>query len=191
MAEELRELSVSNDKLGLSVQRLAHRRWSSIGLDRLGRRIARSIVDGDDLRPLQELRISIIGTGTLDLIAPVLVASAARYGLAMCCDIGRYGQALHEALSPNALLHAGNPDFVLISLDHRSFSIDPCAGDASAAASRVESAANLVLAMVSSIGRLSKATCILQTIAPPAESLFGSLDRLVPGTALFHDPGPK
>ena len=62
-----------------------------------------------------------------------------------------------------------------------SLQISP--GNEAAAKRTVESAFNLLNTVRDGIRRNSGVACIVQTLAPPPESLFGSLDRALPGTA--------
>ncbi len=150
---------------------------------RLGRTIAALLQSGRSLSPLVPFRLGILGNGTLDLIEPVLVATAARHGIALECIRGAYDQFLQDALAPGSDVNRSRPDAVLIALDHRGLSIQPAPGNASAAAQVVDDAIDLLDTLRAAIRTNSGATCILQTLAPPPEGLFGSLDRTIPGTA--------
>ena len=178
----LRALDAFDAKIGDRIGRLARHRLDYLDSDRLGRKIAAFIKAGAELAPLSPLRMALIGTGTLDLLAPSLATAAARHGFALDCRVGAYGQALHEALSPHSTLNTSPIDVVLIAMDHRSLPIDCCPGNVAAAADCVHDAAKLIRAMVTSIKERSGATCIIQTFASPPETLFGSLDRRVAGT---------
>ena len=184
----MRDLGACDADFGDGARRLARHGLDFLTLDRLGRKLAARIKAGADLRPLAPIRMALIGTGMLDLLAPSLVATAARHGFALDCRVGSYGQALHEALAPNSLLNTTPVDIVLIAMDHRSLPIDWCPAHAEAATDAVRSAGNLIHAMVTSLKKHSGATCIIQTFAPPPETLFGSLDRRVAGTprSLLH-----
>ena len=57
------------------------------------------------MAPLQPFRLGLIGNGTLDLLAPILVASAARHGLALECIQADYGQTTQEALDPDSRIN--------------------------------------------------------------------------------------
>lgn len=71
---------------------------------------------------------------------------------------------------------------VLLALDHRALGLRLCPGDMQAAARSVDVAVELLDTIRAGIRRNCGAACILQTLAPPPESLFGSLDRALPGT---------
>ena len=178
----MRALDAADAGIGATACRLARHRLGFLDLDRLGRKLSAFVKAGADLAPLMPLRMALIDTGTLDLIAPSLVASAARHGFALDCRVGCYGQALNEALSPRSELNTSPVDVVLIALDHRSLPFDCRPGNVEDATGAVHAAASLIQAMVMSIKKGSGATCIIQTVAPPPEALFGSLDRRVAGT---------
>jgi FkbH-like protein len=74
------------------------------------------------------------------------------------------------------------PDAVLLALDHRGLPMRFVPGDAAAERDGVETALAHLNALRSAIRQHSGAVAIVQTIPPPPEGLFGSLDRIVPGT---------
>ena len=167
---------------GPEIRALASHALDEHQLARLGRAIGTLRGRGLPLAPLIPFKLGILGNGTLDLIIPPLVASAARHGLALQCVKGEYDQFLQDALSPDSPVNAAKPDAVLLALDHRGLALQATPGDAALAAQTVESALALLQAIRDGVGRNSGATCIVQTIPPPPEGLFGSLDRALPGT---------
>lgn len=148
----------------------------------LARTIARLRAGGADLAPLVPFRLAVLGNGTLDLLEPALVASAARFGLALECVMPHYDQVLQPATDPGSALHAARPDAVLVALDYRGlpWALRPQAE--AAAAREVEGALGYIAAVRQGVHAHSGVPCIVQTLAPPAETLFGSLDRAVSGT---------
>ena len=167
---------------GRAIRALANHALDEHQLARLGRAIAAVRGGGVALAPLLPFRLGILGNGTLDLMIPPLVASAARHGLALECVKGEYDQFLQDALAPDSAVNAAKPDAVLLALDHRGLSLQATPGDAARAAETVESAMTLLQTIRDGVGRNSGAACIVQTLAPPPEGLFGSLDRALPGT---------
>ncbi|WP_246791340.1 HAD-IIIC family phosphatase [Bradyrhizobium commune] len=135
------------------------------------------------MAPLAPFRLGLIGNGTLDLIIPVLVATAARHGFSLECVTGAYDQYLQDALDPESALNKAGVDAVLVALDHRGLSLQPTPGNRQAADDAVEDAIKLLGTIRHAIGRNSGAPCIVQTLAAPPEGLFGSFDRALPGTA--------
>jgi FkbH-like protein len=151
-------------------------------LGRLGRAIIKARADGRDLATLQPFRLGLIGNGTLDLIVPQLVASAARHGLALECIQAPYGQVAQQAFDPESVINASKPDAVLLAIDHRGLPLRFGVGDADSERADIEDALAHLTALRKAIHRHAGATCLVQTVPPPTEGLFGSFDRLVPGT---------
>ena len=179
---DCKALPTSGTGLGTNARRLASYRLDGNQLTRLGGVLQSLISAGQDLRPLTPFRLGILGTGTLDLIVPILVASAARHGVALDCVVGGYDQALQEAISPSSEIYSKKLDAVLLAIDHRSLPLKAVPGDRAAAEQMVAQCAELLETIASAVAANSGALCILQTIPKPAERLFGSLDRAMPGT---------
>ena len=93
-----------------------------------------------------------------------------------------YDQVAQEALTPDSKVNSSKPDAVLFALDYRALPLKLSLGDAEAASATVQGAIGYLQALRNGIKANSNAVCIFQTFAPPAESLFGSLDRALPGT---------
>jgi FkbH-like protein len=172
-----------DDAPGVRARALAAHALDENQLARLGRAITRTRATGRPLAPLVPFRLGLLGNGTLDLLAPVLVASAARHGIALECIVADYGQTTQEALSPKSRINAARPDAVLLAIDHRGLPMRLLAGDPADEQADIERALAELSAIREGISAHSGAVCVVQTLAPPPESLFGSLDRLVPGTA--------
>ena len=168
---------------GIEIRALATHALDGHQLARLGRAIEVVRAKGGSFAPLTPFRLGVLGNGTLDLIVPVLVATAARHGIALECVRGGYDQFLQDALLPESEINQARPDAVLLALDYRGLSIQATPGDPAAAEQTVNAAADLLDTLRTAVRRNSGAVCILQTLAPPPESLFGSLDRALPGTA--------
>lgn len=131
--------------------------------------------------PLIPLKLGILANGTIDLAINALCVAAARHGLLLEIITADYGTFIQEALDPASRMNAARCDVVLVALDYRAFPLAPSPGDAAAAAASVEEAIRLLNRIRTGISA-SGAICILQTLATPAEVLFGSLDRSLPGT---------
>ena len=167
---------------GAALRALANHALDENQLARLGRIVVNAYADGRSLAPLLPLRLGLIGNGTLDLLAPVLVGSALRHGIALDCVLADYGVTTQEALDPDSRVNAAKPDAVLLALDHRGLPLRFLAGDAEIERIDVDSALRQLGLIRDGIRAHSGAVCIVQTLAPPPESLFGSFDRVVPGT---------
>lgn len=178
-----KDLATSDIDLGKQIRFLATHSLNEQQLSRLGRTIVSARKQGHSLQPLAPFRLGLIGNGTLDLIVPVLTATAARHGFSLECITGAYDQFLQDALQPDSTLNRARPDAVLVALDHRGLALQPTPGNEQAAIQSVNAALGLLDSIRSAISRNCGAVCILQTIAAPPEGLFGSFDRALTGTA--------
>ncbi|WP_244513147.1 MULTISPECIES: HAD-IIIC family phosphatase [unclassified Ensifer] len=133
------------------------------------------------LSPLTPVKLGILANGTIDLAINALAVAAARHGILLECVTADYGMFIQEALDPASRMNAARCDVVLLALDYRAFPFARSPGNAAAAAANIEEAISLLNRIRDGISA-SGAICILQTLAPPVEALFGSLDRSLPGT---------
>jgi FkbH-like protein len=168
--------------LGARARKLASYRLDGNQLNRIGSALRAAMNDGRDMRPLSAFRLAVLGTGTIDLILPALIASAARHGVALDCVTGGYDQALQEATSADSQIYAKKLDGVLVALDYRSLPLKAALGQKDAADAMIGECAQLIEMICAGVAQHSGALCIVQTIAKPAEGLFGSLDRAISGT---------
>jgi FkbH-like protein len=167
---------------GTAIKDLATHALTDAQLKRLSMLIARLRADGRSLDPLTPFRLGLIGNGTLDLIAPALVATAARHGFLLDCVTSDYGQAVQEALDPDSKINRARCDAVLIALDYRGLPLRASLGDPEEAARSVHEAIDLIRRMRAGLKENSGAHSIVQTLAASPKAMFGSLDRLAPGT---------
>jgi FkbH-like protein len=168
---------------GLEIQSLAQH---ALGLNQLTR-LAKAIEqwrrhDSTALKPLVPFRLAILSNSTFDMIAPVLVASAARHGIALELVLPAYDQVAQEAMNPHSLINTAKADAVLFALDYRALPLKITPSDGAAAAATISGALGYLRSLRDSIAKNSNAACVLQTFAGPVETLFGSLDRTLPGT---------
>jgi FkbH-like protein len=172
----------SDENPGRRIRALATSRLDANQMHRLAKSIVRMQKDGVALSPLTPFRLGILSNATVDFIVPALVASAARYGIALECVAAGYDQAIQDALTPDSSVNLAQPDGVLLALDFRTFSLISPLGNRESALSATRSALAQLDMIRSGIHANTKATCLVQTIAAPPEVLFGSLDRALPGT---------
>lgn len=128
------------------------------------------------------IAISVLSNATTDLIRSALVGTGARYGLRLNVDTPPFGSWATEALDPHSSTNRRDNDFVLLALDHRAFAFNACAGDAAGAKEAVANAVSQLESIVATLVECSGATVIVQTLAPPATNLFGSLEAQTTGT---------
>jgi FkbH-like protein len=146
-----------------------------------GIQLARA-ADDSELKPLTALKLAVLGNSTTDLLLPALVGSAARHGVDLTCIASHYDQVIQESLDPESEINRSKPDAVLLAIDFRGLPLRPSIGDAQAAAATVEKCLAYLETVRSALRRSSGAICIVQTLALPPETLFGNMDRTVPGT---------
>ena len=179
---ELLEAGNVTTGVGRAIMQLAACALDESQLRRLAKTIDALRARGVDLAPLTPFRLGVLGNGTLDLVIPAVVASAARFGIALECITAHYDQVLQPAADPDSDLHQSRPDAVLVALDYRGLPWKLSPDSVEAAVEQVAGAMDFLGAIRRGVRGHSAAPCILQTLAPPAESMFGSLDRAIPGT---------
>lgn len=168
--------------LGLRLQSLASFALNENQLNHVARVISKAQKSHASLNPLIPFRLGILSNSTLDFIVAALVATAARYGIALECINADYDQAVQEALSPASTINRAKPDAVLVATDYRALPLRCKKGDAAEAENAVSQSLAYIENLRAGLKANSKTVCILQTIAPPPERLFGSFDRALPGT---------
>ena len=178
----LKALAAASAPLGRELQALAQYSLDLNQLTRLARVIGRARSEGNSLAPLTPFRLAVLSNSTVDLVAPTLVASAARHGVALEVYVPPYGQVAQEALIPDSQLNSWRPDAVLFALDYRALPLKLSLGDPNASAATVQGVIGYLQALRNGIKTNQNTVCIFQTFAPPAETLFGSLDCVLPGT---------
>src|SRR4051812_8264101 len=108
--QRCRALAASPGASGRDVRSLATFALNESQLARLSATIGELARGGADLASLTPLKLGILGNGTLDLIAPALIASAARHGVLLELVQAEFGQTLQEALDPQSRINRARPD---------------------------------------------------------------------------------
>jgi FkbH-like protein len=178
----VKDLDDADGSLGRGLQSLTAHGLNLNQLTKVAGAIAKAKAAGRSLEPLVPFRLAVLSNATIDLVVPALVASAARHGIALEVIQPSYDQVAQEALTPDSTVNRARPDAVLFALDHRALPLKLALGDPDAAAATARGALGYLETLRNGIHANSKAVCIMQTFAPPAESLFGSMDRVVAGT---------
>ena len=185
-SDAVKGLVSSEGSIGLKLQALAS---SSLDLNQLTK-LAKAIdrvrrqADSNELKlhPLVPFRLAVLSNATIDHIVPALVASGARHGIALEIIQPSYDQVAQEAMTPDSKVNSSRPDAVLFAIDFRALPFKLSLGDADRSMAAIEGAIGYLQALRGGIKEHSSAVCIFQTFAPPPESLFGSLDRALPGS---------
>lgn len=151
-------------------------------LIRVARAIGRRRSAGLQIEPLLPYRLAVLTNATFDFIASALVATGARYGLSLEVVSSGHDLAVQQALTSASDIEDRQFDAVLVALDYRSLPISLCIGDATESAKLTVTAISQIKSLRSRARRTYGAPCIVQNFPQPVESLFGSLDRILPGT---------
>ena len=179
---QCRQLRAEPAEPGRRIQHLARHGLDENQLNRLSKVIETARNDGKPLAPLIPVRLGIISNATTHFLAPVLVATAARHGIALECIEANFDQVMQEALSADSEIARSRPDIVLVALDHRGLPLHSTPGNAAAATQSVADALKYLRLIRDGLRNNSNAVCILQTVVRPVETSFGSLDFMLPGT---------
>ncbi|PXW27251.1 HAD-IIIC family phosphatase [Paraburkholderia caballeronis] len=172
----------ADEPAGEAIAALARHALDGAQLNRLAGVIGGALANGRDLAPLVPLTLGLICNATTDTLRAALVATAARHGFALNCVCAGYNQVVQDALSPTSALNLARPDLVLLALDHRALPMQPMPGNDSASAEMIEAAFQHVDLVVRGVRQNSGAVALVQTLARPPETLFGSLDYRTAGT---------
>jgi hypothetical protein len=89
----------AKDGVGQEIIKLASQALDSNQLTSLAKSIDRLRDQGTRLAPLTPFRLGILGNGTLDLLVGPLVATAARFGIALECIMSEYDEMLYRAVT--------------------------------------------------------------------------------------------
>lgn len=168
--------------LGRELQSLASHALDLNQLMNLAKAVGKARAEGKSLHPLEPFRLAVLSNSTIDLIVPALAASAVRHGVALEVIQPSYDQVAQEALAPESEVNRSKPDAALLALDYRALPLKLSLGDEETSSATVEGVMGYLKTLRDGIRTNSNAVCIFQTFAPPVETIFGSLDRALPGT---------
>ena len=132
-------------------------------------------------RALASFRLGLVSNSTTDFLKPLLIATAARFGILLEIVAADFGQATQEAFDPSSRINTAKPDAVLLALDFRGLPFRH-AGQKAWPLFAAEAAFAEVASLRDAFRRHSGALCLVQTLAPPPQLLFGSLDVGTAGT---------
>jgi FkbH-like protein len=178
----LKAVGSNGSAIGADLQFLASFALDINQLTRLAKAVTAARAQGTSLQPLLPFRLAVLSNSTMDMIVPALIASAARHGIALEVIQSHYDQVAQEALTPDSKVNSSKPDAVLLALDYRALPLKLSLGDRETTGVTVQGAIGYLQALRDGIKSNSGSVCIFQTLAPPAEPLFGQLDRALPGT---------
>jgi len=175
--KDLRATIASGELDGVDAQLQALANYG-LGLSQLEQlaKTARSYAEASPKTAMRQVRLGLLGSGTLDVIAPALIASGLRHNLLLDVVIADYGTSLQAACDPTSEFRAKNPEFVLVSSDFRTLDLDRSFMGEAEASSKVQFAAQTLRAILDGLKGWVQGGVLMQTVVPPLEPLFGSLD---------------
>lgn len=182
MTRRIKALDLEAEDLEQKIRALVAFGLSQNQLTRLGKVVATALQSRGSIKSLASFRLAVLSNGTMDMIAPVLVASAVRHGVGLEIVLPSYAQVAQEVLLPDSAVNKAAPDGVLFAIDYRALPIQISPGDRQAAERTVAGALAYLRTLREGVKQNSAALCIFQTFAPPAETLFGNIDVALPGT---------
>jgi FkbH-like protein len=180
-AAACKQLAGSSDELGRRAQQLASHRLDENQLNKLAHAMSKGQAAGGSPGPLTPFRLGLVSNATSHFLVPVLTATAARHGVWLECIEADYGQAMQVALDPESPINKARCEAVLVALYARGMPLAATPGDAETAHDTMQAALAQLNAIRGGLAQ-SGAICILQTLPPPVDALFGSFDAALPGT---------
>ncbi len=178
----LRALAPTASAVGGQLQFLASHALDDTRLDRIARFVAKARAGGNSLAPLTPYSLGIVSNSTTDFLSAAIAGTAPRFGLAVECVRGLYDQALQESMDPASTINSARPKAVLIALDWRGLGLRAAGAESGDVEQVIEAARARLAAIRNGFHENAGAVCIVQTVAPPPERVFGSLDRSVAGS---------
>lgn len=166
---------------GYALRTLATHALDSNKLAALARVVTSLQDSGGTHAPLQPVRLGLLSNSTTALVEMALVATAPRHGLLLDIVTGNYSQVVQDAFDAQSAFNRSRPDIVLFALTPAALDLRAPPGDDKNAVAAIERALNLVDALRSGVRMAGAGTCLVQTLPPPAEALFGTIDRQLPG----------
>jgi FkbH-like protein len=132
---------------------------------------------------LARFKLGLLGSGTLSLISSAIPGSGARHLTLIEVVQGDYGRSLEDALNPASSIRSAELDGVLLAFDYRDLHLDAPVADPKAAAERVDAAFSHLQTIAEHLRPSLRGPLLMQTVVPPAEPLFGSLDAAEAGSS--------
>jgi len=129
------------------------------------------------------LRLSLLGSATLDHLVPAIRVAALRRGLVVDVDVAPFGQWRQQILDPGSALYAFEPDCVLLAPDMSALLSElPLDATAAEAALAVDAAVDDLAQLWRMVRDRAGAAVLQETPWLDAPPLYGHFERHVPGS---------
>jgi FkbH-like protein len=130
---------------------------------------------------LTAFRLGIVSTHTVDYLTQALPGTGLRHGLVIDVVMADYGQAAQQLLDAGSEFGRANLDAILIALDYRALGLSEARLTAKDAEAAVDAAVGYVAGLAEGVRNTIGTSCVLQTLVPPSETLFGNFDARFSG----------
>lgn len=167
------------DPSGRLLRGICSHRLSISQLRVVASRIAAATAGGADFAALREVRLGLIGAGTLDFLADALPGTAPRFGMRMSVApvaYNAFGNAFGDLGLDRTL------DCVAILPDLRSFARPAMLLDADEHRRALDRAVDMLERMVAAVRARTTGAIVLATIPLDPDRMLGSSDRAIPGS---------
>jgi FkbH-like protein len=135
-----------------------------------------------NVAPLASVAIGLVSNATTKLIVPSLIGSALRFGISLTVEQTEYDQVAQAAFSTETIFAGKALSAILVAIDFRGLPLTPTPGNRVAADQNIRDCFSYVRSVMQSLRTKTGAQIILQNIAPPVETPFGSYEGRLPGT---------
>ena len=158
-------------------------------LRRLSKKASTLPVSSEPTASLKALKMGIVSNSTTRLAVPALVGTALRYGISLHVYEAEFNQVAQEAFSTDSAFRNLNLDVILVAIDHHGLPFTSCPGDEDVAEENIQDSLKYLSNVLFGLKSKTDAQIILQNIASPAEMMFGSFERQLPGTLSWFVSG--
>jgi FkbH-like protein len=129
------------------------------------------------------VRLAILASSTIDHLPPAIRVGGLRRRLLIDIHTGAYGQYRQDLLDPGSSLHQFAPQLVLFSISARdTIASVPLTGTTAEVEEAISRSIDELRLLWRKARETFNATIIQQTFLDVTEPVFGSYDRMVPGT---------
>jgi FkbH-like protein len=151
-------------------------------LNTLAKAIVRLQREHSEITGLTPFRLALLSNGTTSMLAPALVASAARHGFSLEVIEAPYDQSMQTAVDPESQINRSSPDLALLAFDQHILRPSENMADAAEAGVLVDAACQHIEAIRNALATISGTPSILQTLPLPVVGTLGSYDTRLPGS---------
>ena len=172
--------AISEDPAGHRLRGFCSSRLSISQLRSVAARIADARCAGVPFSSLRDVRIGLVGTGTLEFLADAIPGTAPRFGMTISVAPVAYNSIANAASGRVAL--EGSLDCAVVMPDLGNFVMPAHLLDKQAHRSAVDKAKATLRRVVAAVRQSCTGTIILATIAPSPDLAISTSDRAMWGT---------